>query len=85
MIDFKPQTSKTLVTSDYMKVIKYNDRTGNLVLSTCVNVNTETNETSVHYTVHSWTEAHVDLTKSFDQYSEAFDYYVELYLKYKKQ
>lgn len=84
MIDFKPQAKKNLIESDYLKVIFHNGRTGNLALSTCVQVNTETNEVSLYYSVRSYSEAHKDLTKSFDKYSEAFDYYVETYLKYKK-
>jgi len=81
----KPVSTKYLLDSDYLKVIYFEGRSGNLVLSTHVKLNTVTNEADVSYSVHSWNDNHKSLSKSFKVYFEAHAYYLEIYTQYKKR
>lgn len=77
---------KYLVDSEFLKVIKIQNNTGNLTLTTTVQVNTKDNSVVVSYKVRSLNdrESHKFITKIFNNYQEAYDYYQEIYNKYKK-
>ena len=70
---------------EYLKVIKIVGKTGNLALITNCVVNTEDNFTELSYKVISYNnnDNHKKITKVFNSYQEAHNYYEEVYNKYK--
>ena len=81
----KAQNKIYLCDSAFLNVIKINDVRANLVLSTSVVVNTSDNSTEISYSVKSWdySSAHAAITKTFDDYKDAYAYYNDIYNLYK--
>lgn len=77
-----PKDKIYLSDSDFLRVIKYKDTTGNLALTTFVIVETSNNTVAVKYSVNSWNNKHRELEKEFIEYKKAHQYYLELYNKY---
>jgi hypothetical protein len=85
--DFDPlkkQTSRYLLTSDYLKVITIAGHSSNLSLTTSAWVNTITNTATVAYSVNPWNDKLKRLTKEFTIYDEAYAYYMKVYKRFEK-
>jgi hypothetical protein len=82
--DPKPDDYIILVQSDYQKCISINNITANLSLTTNVLICTENNQTNVCYEVSTWNDKLKRINKSFTNYTLAYQYYMRVYNKYKK-
>jgi len=78
----KPKDRIYCLSSDYLRVIKIAGYTGNLALTTIVIVNTIDNTTKLTYEVRSWNDKHRRIAKSFEDYKQAYEYYIKIYDKF---
>ena len=67
-----------------MKIIRINQYTSNLALTTSVKVDTQTNSCQVLYRVRPWGDHSVfkHIEKEFIDYNKAYDYYIEVLKQY---
>jgi len=82
--DPKPYERITLIQSDYLKCISIDKMITNLALTTIAIVDTKTNYTEVYYEVRAWNDKLKRINKSFTNYTLAYQYYMRIYNKYKK-
>ena len=71
-----------LTNSDYLNVIKIAGYRSNLALTTSCVINTVTNECTVSYNVRPWNDKLKRIRKEFNNYNEAYNYYVKVYNKF---
>ncbi len=81
---FIPAKTVFAVDSAGLLIIRIDQYTSNLALTTSVQINTETDEVKVVYKVQPYSDNEVfkHITKHFDKYQEAADYYNNIVEKY---
>ena len=78
----KPSDTRYLVDSEFLKVIKIANKRGNLALSTCCQIDTNTNSVKLSYHVRAFNDKLKRINKRFDNYLEAFKYYQRVYERF---